>query len=227
MRSLLPARLSSAFHTSSPLLAKGWKIDWPKKLACCPHMKSASRSLSAMTMTFSGLADALRASGAADTPAGGPAAKALVALPDTRAATTSCPMGRKPSRSVAGSAIIANRCAGSSPACALVWISGSNLSFVPALLSARGFKLPAVAMLMLSRFAVTTSLAMLVLSKPRMAMCCEGGSPSRIPTTRPRSRSATTWSDLNSTPHEASKGSRCEDLSAANCAIGLLGSLPD
>ena len=131
MRSLLPARLSSAFHTSSPLLAKGWKIDWPKKLDCCPHMKSASRSLSAMTMTFSGLADALSASGAAVTPAGGPAANALVALPETRAATTSWPLGRKPSRRLDGVGHHREALRGQQTRLALVWISGSKVSLEP------------------------------------------------------------------------------------------------
>ena len=58
-------------------------------------------------------------------------------------------------------------------------------------------------------------------------MCCDGGSPSRIATTRPRSRSPTTRSGLNSMPQEVSSGSRCEDLSACICAIGLLGSAPE
>ena len=73
MRSLLPLRLSSAFHhTSSPLLANGCAMVWPKKLRCCTHMKSDSRSESAITTTFSGFADSFKASGAAVTPAGGP-----------------------------------------------------------------------------------------------------------------------------------------------------------
>ncbi len=48
MRSSLPLRLSSAFHTSSPLLANGCAMVWPKKLRCCTHMKSDSRSESAI-----------------------------------------------------------------------------------------------------------------------------------------------------------------------------------
>ena len=103
---------------------------WPKKLRCCTHMKSASRSESAIRTTLSGLADALSASGAAVTPAGGPLAKALVAFPETRAATTNSPLGLNPSRRVAGSLIMAKRCVGSRPACLLVWISGSNLSLI-------------------------------------------------------------------------------------------------
>ena len=51
------------------------RITWPKKLRCCTHMKSDSRSVSAITTMFSGFADAFSASGAAVTPAGGPFGK--------------------------------------------------------------------------------------------------------------------------------------------------------
>ena len=73
-----------------------------RNCAAATHMKSASRSVSAMTTMLSGLAEALSASAAAVTPAGGPSGYALAPLPETRAATTYSPVGLKPSRSAAG-----------------------------------------------------------------------------------------------------------------------------
>src|SRR6185503_11293836 len=163
-RSLLPARLSSAFHTSSPLLANGCAMICPNTLFDCTQVRSASMSVSAITITFSGLADTLSAPASAVTPGGGPLAKALFAVPETRAPSTNWPVGLKPSRSVDGSWSITNRCLGISPACLLEWISGSNLSLEPATcLSA-----PAVIRLTLSKFVVITSLAKLEASRPRM-----------------------------------------------------------
>jgi hypothetical protein len=99
-------------------------------------------SVSAITTTLSGLADAFSASGAAVTPAGGPSGKAVVALPDTRTAIICSPLGLKPSRSARGSVAMLTRCAGMSPAWLLDLMSGSILSFVPA----TALKLPAVIM---------------------------------------------------------------------------------
>src|SRR5215831_6423638 len=87
MRSALPARLSSAFSTRSPLLAQACVTRWPKKFCSRTHMKSCSMSVSANTTRLIGFADCLSGicPAASVTPCGGPAGKALWTLPLTRA----------------------------------------------------------------------------------------------------------------------------------------------
>src|SRR5207244_3898522 len=86
IRSLLPARLSIAFQTKSPLLAQADAVRWPRKLSQRTHRKSDSMSASATTIRFNGLleavSDASPAAGGA--PAGGPFGNAVLDRKSTR-----------------------------------------------------------------------------------------------------------------------------------------------